>query len=504
MDNSPPLPARNDASPIAQLRSGMLQGQRGEGVVAFRNVPYAAPAIRFAPPAPPVPWAGVRDATAHGPICPQPPSRLRGAMGEFTRPQDEDCLTLTITAPDNASTGLPVVVFLHGGAYLSGAGSLDWYDGAALARDGVVVVGVNYRLGPFGFLHHPALGTPANQGLADMVAALRWIADTIGIFGGDPAQVTLMGQSAGAHAIQCLLTMPEAAGLFARAVLLSPPTSLAPLSAATAHDRAERLAALVGIEPGVPGWADRLRAVPAHDLAVAQLTLARSVAVFGDVAPAFLPVIDALATPAAFMTAAVAGAVTRHVPVVAGTTREEMLAFFAPDPALAAIDLDTARTRVDAIAGHPDALAPFEARRPGATGLDLLADFVTDRRFQRPTLAFASALADAGGQAWVYQFDWAPPGSPFRACHCIDLPFVFGSLDAWPDAPMLAGHVPAEAAGLSTRIRAALAAFARTGDPAVPDLPWPPYRTDTRQTMVFDTLTGTMGDPAGIAWRRHG
>jgi para-nitrobenzyl esterase len=136
---------------------GDLAGLAGDGVLKFRGVPYALPPVgarRFAPPAPPEPWDGVRDATRHGPIRPQPSSRLRMAMGEFSRDQGEDCLTLTIATPATDDSRLPVIVWLHGGAWLSGAGSLDWYDGGPLARDGdVVVVGVNYRLGPLGFLN---------------------------------------------------------------------------------------------------------------------------------------------------------------------------------------------------------------------------------------------------------------------------------------------------------------------------------------------------------------
>ena len=175
-------------------------------VTVFRGVPYAT-ASRFAPPKPIDCWSDTLDATRHGPIAPQPTSRLRAVMGEFSRTQDEDCLTLTIATPGADDAKRAVMVFLHGGAYLSGAGSLDWYDGSVLAGEGdIVVVGVNYRLGALGFLHLPGVAE-GNMGLLDMVAALRWVRDNIADFGGDPARVTLVGQSAGAHAIMCLLTM---------------------------------------------------------------------------------------------------------------------------------------------------------------------------------------------------------------------------------------------------------------------------------------------------------
>jgi para-nitrobenzyl esterase len=197
---------------LVHTPNGTLQGLVSDGVTRFRGVPYAT-AERFAPPVPAPAWSGVRDATSHGPIAPQPPSRLRTAMGDYQRPQAEDCLTLTIATPSTEGAR-PVIVWLHGGAYLSGAGSLDWYDGGPLARDGdCVVVGVNYRLGALGFLKLLGLAE-GNMGLLDMLAALRWVRDNIAAFGGDPARVTVMGQSAGAHAIMLLLTMEESARQF--------------------------------------------------------------------------------------------------------------------------------------------------------------------------------------------------------------------------------------------------------------------------------------------------
>jgi carboxylesterase type B len=245
-------------SVIAATDLGALAGEAGDGVVLFRNVPYAAPPTgerRFAAPHPASPWEGIRNATRHGPIAPQPPSRLRAAMGDFERPQSEDCLTLTIATPAADDGTRPVIVWLHGGAYMTGAGSLDWYEGGVLARDGdCVVVGVNYRLGALGFLHHPAIGV-ANCALLDMIAALGWVRDHIAAFGGDPGQVTVMGQSAGAHAIMCLLTMPDARGLFHRAILQSAPPAMTPLSAP--RDGIRRSAARCARHPRGPARSRR-------------------------------------------------------------------------------------------------------------------------------------------------------------------------------------------------------------------------------------------------------
>ncbi len=487
----------------AHTALGDLQGIESGDVLIFRNVPYAAPplgALRFAPPAPASPWSGLRDATAHGPIGPQPPSRLRAAMGDFERPQSEDCLTLTIATP--AITGArPVIVWLHGGAYLTGGGSLDWYEGGTLAREGdVVVVGVNYRLGPLGFLHHPAIA-PGNQALDDMVAALGWVRDHIAAFGGDPGRVTVMGQSAGAHAIMCLLTRPSTRALFHRAILLSAPPSLRPLTEAAATDYAEQLLDQLGISPDAPDVADRLRAAPVAALMQAQMAVLRAAARFADISPPFIPVIDELADTDAFITAAAEGAAAQGIALLIGTTREEMHAFFAIDPTMANPDPAAVAERFATLAGAPDAIETYRARRPGGSVTDLLADLVTDHMFLFPSLALADAATSRGRDVWCYQFDWAPPASKFKAGHCIELPFVFGNPDAWAGAGMLEGCDPAEIADLGTTVRAALASFAKHGDPSLERLLWEPYRPGSRQTMCFGPLTGMIGDPAGLAWR---
>jgi len=473
---------------------GAIMGEQGRGVVRFRGVPYAS-AARFAPPGPPEAWAGTRDATEHGPVGPQPPSRLRAAMGDFSRPQHEDCLTLTIATPAADGGGRPVLVWLHGGAYWTGAGSLDWYDGGALAAEnGCVVVGVNYRLGALGFLAHPEV-SPGNLGLADMVAALRWVRENIGAFGGDPGRVTLIGQSAGAHAIMCLLTMAESEGLFHRSICMSPPPAMAPLSSATASEYAAFVADLIGTSPA------GLATAPVGKVIDAGMQLARGLAKFADATPPFVPVFDALATPAAFIAAAAEAAGRRGIPLVIGTTREEMHAFFAPDPAMNPPDAEKLAARFAELAGDAEAIELYRRRRPGGSTRDLLGDLVTDHFFLFPSLAFADAVRTAGSAAYVYQFDWAAPGNGFRACHCIELPFLFGNSAAWGDAAMLKGGDVNEIAGLSAILRAMFANFAGSGDPSAVALPWPAYAAPSRPTMIFGAIAGAVGDPAGAAFR---
>ncbi|MDE2334638.1 MAG: carboxylesterase/lipase family protein [Rhodospirillales bacterium] len=478
---------------VAKTGLGDLRGLAGDGVIRFRGLAYAR-ASRFGRPhaAASVP----AEALAHGPIPPQPPSRLRAAMGDYDLDQGEDCLTLTIATPA-LSGSRPVIVVLHGGAYLSGAGSLAWYDGATLARDGdCVVVGVNYRLGALGWLHLPPV-SQGNNGLHDMLAALRFVRAHIAAFGGDPERVTLLGQSAGAHAIMCLLAMEEARGLLHRAILQSAPPAMTPLSAAVAQAYGTRLAELAEVEP------EGLRSLPVPALMAAQLRLAQAIAAFADVRPPFLPVFDALAEPHAFIAAAARGAAERGVPLIVGTTREEMHAFFVPDRAMGEPDPLLTERRFRELAGET-ALARYRAWRPGGAAMELLGDLVTDHMFQFPSLALAEAVARAGGTAFAYRFDWSVPGNPFRACHCIELPFVFGTFHDWPDAGMLRGGDAGEMQALAASLRAAWAGFAHRGDPAMAALPWPAYEPARRMTRLFDRVISCVGDPAGMAWRHNG
>ncbi|WP_158922271.1 carboxylesterase/lipase family protein [Acidisphaera sp. S103] len=487
---------------IAHTAIGDLLGLRQDGVLRFRAVPYAAPpvgALRFAAPQPPDPWTGVRDARHHGPIAPQPPSRLRLAMGEFDRTQDEDCLTLSIATPAADGKRRPVLVWLHGGAWLSGGGSLDWYDGGALAQSGdVVVVGVNYRLGPLGFLHYPGLAD-GMMGLHDMVAALRFVQAHIASFGGDPDCVTLMGQSAGGGAVLRLITWQETRDLFHRAIVQSGSVRRG-VSSAEATARARRMMQLLEIDPDDGDAAERLRSAPAERMIALQMQIARENARFAEPDPAFPPVFDDFDSAEAFSDRVAAAAAERGIDVVLGTTREEMHAFLVADPSMTRPDEVAVAERFTTLAGSADTIQAYRRRRPGGDTRDLLADLVTDHRFLFPALDVAERIERAGRKVFVYQFDWSPAGSPWQACHCIELPFVFGTRTAW-DAPMLAGTNDAEYAGISDSMMAAWNTFARTGAPAIPDLPWPPYEAGQRQTMRFGRISGVVGDLASVSRR---
>lgn len=406
-----------------RTHQGELRGRQENGVTAYLGVPYAAPPERFRPPQPPLSWHGVRDATRIGPAAPQPPSRLAAVMGDRVVEQAEDCLTLNVWTSEGPPS--PVLVFLHGGGFLTGSGGLDWYDGAELARrGGIVMVTVNYRLGALGFL---ALDE-ANIGVRDQIQALRWVRDNIAAFGGDPAAVTVAGQSAGAISILAMMSGTTACGLFHRTILQSTPAGMRPQTIEEATTRtAEFLEVLDGGDP---------RARPVGEVLAAQQEVVRRHAAALGPEPPFQLVADGEIVGTDLTAAA------GSVPTGAST-----------DPAGGGVPILIGITRDEAGAFHPG----------GDRGVEL-----TESMFRRP----AELIARRGSPAWAYQFDWCPPGSPFGACHCIELPFVFGNLPAWRDAPMLAGSAPS---ALVDIVQTAWISFVRNGDPG-----WPAYESVMR------------------------
>ncbi|UIJ62721.1 carboxylesterase family protein [Amycolatopsis acidiphila] len=421
------------------ISSGELRGAVAEsGLTVFRGVPYAR-AARFAPPGPVEPWTGVRDATEHGEISPQPPFRIGSVTGmpEEGLRHGEDCLNLTIVTPAADGRKRPVLVWLPGGAYVTGAGSLAFYDGQRLAAEGdVVFVGVNYRLGALGYLKLDGV-SPGNLGLLDQLAALRWVRDNIERFGGDPGQVTLFGQSAGAHSIACLMAMPAADGLFRRAILQSAPMAMKIAKPARARRVARYFTRALRTDPRTAGIGEIL--------AAQQQAIVRAAGPGGLYSvPPFCPVAetDPLPGVAGWLPAAVRRA--RDVDVIIGTTRAEMNTFLNGKPGV---------TQLEAI--------PFL----GGAGTAAAKTAITRWMFDAPSRRFADALAAAGGRVFTYRFDWAAPASGFGACHCIELPFLLGDREAWAGAPMLAGVEWDGMAELGRALRGAWLSFAKTGEP---------------------------------------
>jgi para-nitrobenzyl esterase len=489
---------RNESC-MVQTSLGSLQGIRRNDVIQFNGVPYAdAPEgeLRFSPPRPVSAWNGIRDASIHGFIAPQPPSPLRQAIGESSEPpQGEDCLSLTISTPAIDQEKRPVVVWLHGGHYMTGAGSLDWYDGAELSVDGnLVTVGVNYRLGAFGFLHYPGV-SDGKMGISDILTALKWVQDHIAHFGGDPEQVTVMGQSAGAHAIMCLLAMGEARGLFQRAILQSAPASLAPLSEAQALENGSRLLDILNVNQRNPQeMSTQLNTLSAAQIIQASGKLAQEITRFGQITLPFMPVFDSFSTTESFIEMAAKGAGEAGVDLIIGTNREEANILLGN---IKSLDPALVNERFVALTGKEEAIERYRWRRPGGTMIELVSDLITDYTFLLPSLRLAEAVHKAGSRTWVYQFDWAPLDSSYKACHGLELPFIFGNFEAYKDVPILQGANPEAVASLTAAIRRAWMGFIRAGNPGV-SIPWPSYEPDQRQTMRYASIIGAVGDLAEI------
>ena len=446
----------------ARTTAGRVRGVEQDGVHRFLGVPYAAPPVRFAGPEPAPRWDGVRDADHPGPNAPQPSRGIPGfdlspILGHGWRPGD-DYLTVDVWTPGGA--GLPVMVFLHGGAFLAGEPGAPVYDGTALARAGVVLVSVTYRLGVEGFL--PLPGGATNIGLRDQLAALAWVRENAAAFGGDPHAVTVFGESAGAMSIGALLGSPLATGLFDRAIVQSGGAEVV-----RSVEMMQAFAVRFTDELGTGTDAAAVRERPIAD-ALTALDAVSAPTRRGDlrgpdgVDPGFgvgvlAPVIGDDVLPAAPLGAIEAGA-GAEVDLLAGANDEEMNLYLAPTGALEAMGEDQARA---ALAGvHPDA-DRLLARATGSPG-ERYASVVTDLLFGGPARRLVAAHRGRGHR---YDFGWRSPsfGGRLGACHGLELPFVFGTLDAASGPDTLLGEDPPRA--LCDEMLGAWVAFARTGDP---------------------------------------
>ncbi len=481
---------------LATTALGRIKGLVSDGLLTFRGIPYAS-AKRFGLPEAAEPWESVLDGTQHGPIAPQAPSRLRVAMGDPSpRVMSEDCLNLTVWTP-GLDGARPVLVWLHGGAWTSGAGSLDWYDGGVLAREGgMVVVGVNYRLGALGYGRHPVM-SPGNLGTLDQAAALAWVHAHIAGFGGDPAQVTVAGQSAGASCIGRLILNPAARPLFHRAILQSGSFGRTPLDAAGADAIGAEFLREIGVDPEAADAHEQLLALPTEAFVTAQSTLAGKRARFGNTNPPFMPSLDTPMTEAGLLDAIATAAV--GLDLMIGVTQDECHAFFAADPAMQAPDPAAVDGLFRNTRGGEELIDWYQARRPGGSVMDLMADLASNNTFVWPSMLLADAATRHGVKVHAYLFTWAAPGNKFKSCHCMELPFLFGQFDSWMEAPMLAGGDPASMAALGTALRQSWVNFVHTGSPARPTLDWPLYTAHLRDTMLIGDTWRLVGNPAGLA-----
>ncbi|MZF52545.1 carboxylesterase family protein [Streptomyces sp. SID5594] len=451
----------------ARTVQGTVRGAVERGVAVFRGIPYAAAPVgarRFRAPEPPEPWEGVRDALAFGPTAPKRP---------YAPPLDrllpdpavagEEWLNLNVWTPYTGESGraegaegLPVLVWIHGGSLLHGSSAVPVYDGWAFARDGVVLVSVNYRLGVEGFGLFP--DGPANRGLLDQLAALEWVRDNIAAFGGDPDRVTVAGESAGAVSIGALLATDRAAGLFRRAVLQSGvPAALTP-------DAARGTTELIARRLGVPATAAAFAAVDPEALLAAQTEVTSG----GNPLTgrnSFQLVVDGELLTQGPAEALRTGSAAAGVGLLLGTNTEEYRLWFVPGgltERISRLKLRLALLKFKV----PNATArTYRANRPDATPGELLGALATDLLLRVPLNRLADARAGAPASTYVYEFGWPSPVQRLGACHALELGFVFDTL-AHPDTMALTGpDAPQE---LADAMHRAWVEFATTGDPGWP------------------------------------
>ncbi len=476
---------------IVETRYGKIQGVQVGNVTVWRGIRYAKPPLgelRFRPPQPPDRWDGIADATQFGPVAYQ----VRNPLFETeTVALSEDCLRLNVWSPGADDKRRPVMVFIHGGSFRGGSGQQRVYDGSSFASVGdVVLVTVNYRLGPLGFLYlgdmaGEAYASSGNCGLLDQVAALQWVRENIAAFGGDPDRVTLFGESAGSLSVSALLCMPAAKGLFQRAILQSGVLlgALSMIDAAFAADVTRRVLASLDV---APDNFEALVNMPAEDL----IEKTQDIGLW-------MPVVDGVSVPVSLMEAIKTG--TLHdVPLIVGSNLYELAFYFHRDPDWSALADESRRSRLNRPLGPFPAMGPFPAPieqhyiegKKGEelqNGLIKLATFIV---FSGPVQLFVETVANHS-PLWVYRFDWG--NGPWKASHAFELAFVFNTTDH----PMteLEGE-PDDISTMADRMHRTWIAFAHHGDPNNETIPhWPSYQHFNRPTMVLDTVNRLEDDP---------
>jgi para-nitrobenzyl esterase len=495
-------------------RAGRLEGNDRGGILAFKGVPYAsAPkgSLRFRPPQPAKPWRGARSAQNFGSAAPQlsPASALVGRlMGSARGAQNEDCLCLNVWTSGTDDRRRPVMVFIHGGAFVLGSGGMSLYSGSRLARRGdVVVVTINYRLGALGFLdlsEIPGMEECGNLGIRDQIAALEWVRDNIADFGGDPENVTIFGESAGGMSVGTLLGTPAARGLFHRAILQS-----GAADNVSSPEQARRVTEAFFEELGRdPETVAGKRDLSLTQILGAQSRTTRKMGMALGILP-WQPSVDGQLIPRQPLDALTE--LAADLPILVGTNREEFKLFMIADRGAQGMDDDALRERLSLVLpgkndeGQSRSQLAMEhyARLRSSRGAPLTPAsrwgcFQTDRIFREPAFRLADAHAEnSRAGTWSYRFDWRPPilGARLGACHALELPFVFGTLRA-PGVRQVLGSTRA-ARELSRVMQQAWVAFAHTGDPHHADLPeWPRYAREHGATMLFGTERGIGSGPS--------
>ena len=459
----PAYAAADEVRPVVTIDTGTLSGTKAGTIQVFKGIPYAAPpvgALRWEPPQPPLSWSGTRDASNFGASCPQP-SIPAGAMGPDQK-QSEDCLFLNVWTFDGAKKA-PVMVWIHGGAFRLGSGSGFLYDGTDFAKDGVILVSINYRLGALGFFAHPALTKAAapdaplgNYGIMDQIAALKWVKRNITAFGGDPDNVTIFGESAGGVSVLTLLTIDGAKGLFAKAIVESGGGWERPRSLAEEEKNGLTLATAAGL--GADATLEQLRALPAEKLFSSPPWKYAGIRPFAE---------GRLIKES--ITQAFAAGNEIGVPLIIGSNSDEatlMRMFDIPAASMAAL----VQPRLNSLYNGTDE--------------QIAAAAFIDGFFGAPARWIA---AHDSAPSFLYHFSYVPArlrSSWAGAPHGGEIPFVFGS---WP--PAFDRLASAESHAMEALVHGCWVAFAKTGNPSNART-WPTYSPTTDQLMEFDENSG--------------
>ncbi|WP_405163629.1 carboxylesterase family protein [Nocardia sp. NBC_01499] len=454
---------------VVRTACGAVRGEQRQGHSAFFAIPYAASLVgvrRFQAPVPPRRWDGVRDARGFGSSVPQP---ILWHPGD-----DPECLTLNVWTPDVGTSGMPVAVWVHGGACMGGTAATTDFDGAAFATAGIVLVTLNYRVGyeGFGWVED----APCNRGVLDQIAALGWVRDNIAAFGGNPDAVTLIGQSAGASSVVGLMAGDREPGLFRRGIAQSPGKIFVPA------DEARAVSAMITSQLGIRPTTEALAAQPPEAIHAVQMAPVAAMAAEPDRwthpnAPYSMIIDNELFDAPPWLSYRASG--TGRELVCGFTTDEARM--FTVDADLSGSDpIETARScGLDA-----SAVRTYRTANPAITDDELHALILSDALFRMPSLWCAEAAADAGNNTYLYEFAWPSPArnGTLRACHGLDVPFTFDTPRGPLAADLIGPRIPPDFTDLSAAMRNAFTAFATTGDPG-----WPRFDSTERTRRIWKT-----------------
>lgn len=489
---------------VVETSYGRIEGIKQDNYVSFKGIPYAQPPIgesRFLPPQPVVPWTGIRGAATFGPVSPQSGEALK------VRGLDrcaEDCLYLNITTPALDDKKRPVLFWIHGGGFTAGAGSAPSLWGAPLTQRGdLLVVTINYRLGVLGYLHlgghaGSTWGAAANAGQLDQIAALQWVSNNIQIFGGDPSNITIFGESAGAVAVSALLTMPKAKGLFKRAIIQSGTANRlqSPESASRIVDVLLKKLAIN------PADSKKLQMVPFEKLIQLQESAVREAADPKQrLVPSYFPVEESNSIPTNPLQAVKLGAAAK-ISIMVGSNRDEQKLFRGlteiDDRKLLSIveKILPARARAQAGAMIKTYRVERAKRSERYDNAEIASALQTDARFRMPAIRLLEAQQEHNQQSYGYLFCFQSTTRPaMGACHALEIPFVFGNLDAVGLVNDFVGN-SANEKKLSANMMDVWISFARTGKPAHAGVgDWLPYDRKDRATMLFDISSAMAKKP---------